>query len=266
MAIGAMAPSRTSRTESTAVFVGRASFQMIPAMHAARASAARAEAPVAVTPGPAVVLLGGATLTPAPVVQAPAARPEAPARLSTSNGIPAGAVRLFSAADVTEPIPARPRAIRSRRRLINVRTVRTVLLALCAGATITLSAEAVMRRPAKIESLRTLATAGRTSVAPATVAPEVAAAVPAARAATVVASTANSPRPESMLAASETRPPSARVAQKRSRHRRSSASATPTTVKTFATWVDPFAAPEATASVAAAPKKAAAAWVDPFVN
>lgn len=268
MTVEAMAPSRTSRTESTAVFIGRASFQMIPAVYAAQAREDRAEAaaPVVATPAPAVILVEE-RLTPGPVPQDLMTQAETPTGHESSDGIPAGAVmRLFSAADVTEPIQARPRVARPRRRLINARTVRTVLLALTAGATITLSAEAVMRRPAAITSRRAQVPSAPPPVDVAV--PPIAAPAPAPLAATVVASTVNDPRPEPVADAVPA-PAPARATPKRGRARsapatrRPSAIAGPAGVKTSATWVDPFAAEETSAP---APKRAATAWVDPFVN
>src|SRR6185503_6476512 len=108
-------PSRTSRTETTAVFVGRASFQMVPALHAGRQT--RAEAPVepkpepkvmVATPPPAVIVLEEALMQPAatPSQAVPALR-QAP----TSGTV----LRLFSPAEVTEPIQTRVRSARARR-------------------------------------------------------------------------------------------------------------------------------------------------------
>lgn len=270
-AVEALVPSRTSRTEGTVVFIGRASFQMVPAVYATRdaADAVQAETPVLVTPAPTVVLVGGG-ITPGPIVQEPVPQAEAAAPSKTADAVPAGAVmRLFSAADVTEPIQARPRAARSRRRLINGRTVRSVLLALVTGATITLSAEAVMRRPPATATLPTLAPVAPPPAAAAPVA------APTPSVATVVASTVNAPRPEPTLSATESAsaPVPARATHKRSRVRpvpvtRRLAAVTATTgAKTLATWVDPFAPPEANPTVVPAPNRAAgAAWVDPFAN
>jgi hypothetical protein len=271
-AVEAMVPSRTSRTESTAVFVGRASFRMIPVVHAARGPQAQVEveaparAPVEVeaparalpaTPGPTVITLD-----------------DAHAGTKASDGSPGGMVmRLFSEADVTEPIQARPRAVEARRRLVTGRTVRTVLLALFAGATITLSAEAVMRRPATITTVRTPRPSPLPRPAAAAVALPVAVPAPVPAVATVVASTATAPPQEpapSTLDPSPARVPSfARALRKRARASttRPSAIATPPVAKTFATWVDPFAAPEATAGATAVTKRdVATAWVDPFAN
>jgi hypothetical protein len=295
-AVEVMAPSRSSRTEGTAVFIGRASFHMVPAGHAARGSeapdeaaaseaadqAATDEAAASAPALPATPRRGGIELedamTPLPMqmqMAVPTMRADAHARLKTSGGIPAGAVMtLFSTGDVTEPIQAgRPRAVRLRRPLVTGRTVRTILLALCAGATITLSAEAVMRRPARIATVRTLAAGTPPQVA---VAPPVAAPAPLPVAATVVASTATAPPPETAPAAidpvSARAPAPARGLHKRSRLRpaptipRPSAIATAGTAKTFATWVDPFVASEATGATAATKRSGPAAWVDPFAN
>lgn len=306
-------PSQTTRTESTAVFVGRSSFQMVPAVIAARQSSsgvpaaplsagrtttqpiivedrveARAEARVEIraegrlqdrrAEGPETWAPESADhviLTPPPVVQGfPGRTSGAP---SSSSAVP----RLFSTAEVTEPIQATPLGGRTRRAGVSRRTVRTIVVALLAGATLTLSAEAVMRRPA---STNTVAQKAKAPVS-APRAPMAAVAVsahqsgPAPATLTVVASTVTPPQAEP-AEASLLR--SALPARKRQRLRSGpsargrAAIAKAPAATTAAAWVDPFAepasAPRAVKAKAhtklrpATTRTGVTTWVDPFVD
>jgi hypothetical protein len=261
------APSRTSRSESTAVFIGRASFQMIPALHAGRQI--RAAVPVeptgmVVTPPLATIVVEDA-MTPPPVVDAQGA----PMLLQAA---PSGMVlRLFSPSEVTEPIQVHARSARARGP-ITARALRTVVVALIAGATITLSAEAVMRWPATVEAPKVAAPSARPQLGGAPVVPmaptEVVLAAPPPIVPTVVASTA--PVAPAEPAAPAVRRPSPQRGRQRLRATPSHAglslaieeTAHGTRTTATAAWVDPFAP----LAEPAASKTSATAWVDPFAN
>lgn len=285
-------PSRTTRTESTAVFVGRASFQMVPAgrprpdvgadearhevVAALRAEAqvlrseseAREAAAAAATVASGQVtplVVGVSTGEQTPVIEERAGRNE-PA--SDRRGV---VLQLLPTVEVTEPIDARARTRSGStgRAHRSGMSVRTVVVALLAGASLTLTAQAVVRRPAaetKMKDAAGLAVAPAAverkvgALAPVAPAPEMAAPVavvaeaPVAFVPTVVASTLTAPAandeadgdvaaaPRKRLharAASTSRPKAAASA----RAQRSTTDATSALPASGSTWIDPFVTP-----------------------
>lgn len=286
--------SRTSRTESTAVFVGRASFQMIPARQKhgptddagtdgaevrwaegpdaeearqevaaalrAEAQALRAESELRV----AAATAARGTPAPAPtvIVSGDAIQVEevAPAEVSPRRGVVLQARALV---DVTEPIDARARSRAVPRGRRGGVSPRTIVLALVAGASITLSAEAVMRRPRPTAPAVAAAPAPRESVRSAPPHTLTASPPPAPAAPTVVASTATAPDHGTAL---ELAPPAeARRKRPRARPAGATASAPKVDRQGSTAWIDPFAEP-APARVTKTRKASHAAWVDPFVD
>lgn len=298
-------PSRTTRTESTAVFVGRASFHMVPAGRLleeparesaesrgpadsgaeearheivaalraeARALRAESEARVAaataataaagqVTP----LVIGMATGEQTPLIEGRMARPEPG---SDRRGV---VLQLLPSVEVTEPIDARARTrggSANRAHRSAGMSVRTIVVALLAGASLTLTAQAVVRRPGGGTKLKGAsdATAAPVAVekqvpaaAPAPVAPAaepapalaVVVEAPAAFVPTVVASTLTMPAsndeadaepmatPRKRLnarAPSPSRPKGAAPA----RAQRSATGAAPMRAASATTWIDPF--------------------------
>jgi hypothetical protein len=286
--------SRTSRTESTAVFVGRASFQMIPAHTTvlgdestgaevqrphrtaadearreivealrAEARALRAESEARVAAAAAAVTTLTATPAPGPTLftrddvievdEVPSVE-AAPER----RGV---VLQLLPQVDVTEPINARARASGRTRRGMSGRTI---VLALIAGASITLSAQAVIRRPDAVRTVATSSSAPATEPAAAPTAANTDVTPPVAVAAppfvpTVVASTATAAQTE------EPAPAPALPSRKRVRARAvatahpAHAKVAKVAAKSKSAWVDPFAGPTAA-------KPSATTWIDPFAN
>jgi hypothetical protein len=301
-------PSRTSRTESTAVFVGRASFQMIPARQKdgrgqdevtlgaelrraevsaveeaqqevvealrAEARALRAESELRVAAATAAASAARRTPTPGPTVIVASesiqveeiAASEVPAQ---RRGI---VLQVLPQVDVTEPIDARVRARAAPRARRGGVSPRTIVLALVAGASITLSAQAVMRRPSTTGPSVSAVIAPQ-PVPAAPVQAAVAGAPPAPAAPTVVASTATAAAPQ--VAVEPARPavgPRSRVRPRPAVATVHAAGSPKLRRLDGAAWVDPFADPaaakttKATTTKATKTKATETAWVDPFVD